>query len=226
MLEEAIILGEMVYDELRKGIHADEIHLPDVVAICHEVVREVFLGISEDFEIQTGGYVGADRPSAGPASTESHAGTDVVLHAKDVTQRVVKEVLDSINEDMEVQTGGVATGAPTIALGSTFLAKEISTVVSNVLKRDIASEDAGQQEYLFSNPTRLSRVVCEEYTKCVDAAIRAQVPTGKCHVIINSASLAAKTAAEIKVAIDGLKNSRSVLVSSSRPVNTSDSGEV
>ncbi|XP_028405203.1 uncharacterized protein LOC114527695 [Dendronephthya gigantea] len=226
MLEEAFILGEMVYEELQKKIHGDEIHLPDVMAICHEVVREVFLGISEDFEIQTGGYVGADRPRTEPTGTEPHAGSDVVLYAKDVTRRVVQEVLDSINEDIEIQTGGVVTGAPTIALDSTILAKEISIVVSNVLKRDIASEEADQQDYLFSSPTRLSAVVCEEYTKCVDAAIRAQVPTGKCHVIINSASLAAKTAAEIKVAIDGLKNSRSVVVSSSRPVNTSDSGKV
>ena len=223
MLEEVIILSEMVYDELLKWIRVDEVHLPDVMAICNEVVREVFLGISEDFEVQTGGYVHADEPRE-----ESHAGpnasSDVVLHAKDVTQRVVQEVLDSINEDLEIQTGGVVSGIPTIALNSSIIAKDISTAVTKALERDIAS--ASTEHYLFSSPAGLSRVVCEEYAKCVDAAIRAQVPTGKCHVIINSTSLAAKTAAEVKVAIDSLKNSRSVVLGSGRPVETSDSHKV
>jgi hypothetical protein len=215
MLEEVIIISEMVYDELKKWLHIDDIHLPDVMSICNEVVHEVFLGISEDFEIQTGGYVNTETP---------HASSDVVLHAKDVTQRVVQEVLDSINEDMEIQTGGVVTGLPTISLDSTVLAKEISVAVTKALERDVAS--GSTDHYLFSNPAGLSRVVCEEYTKRVDASIRSQVPTGKCHVIINSTSLAAKTAAEVKVAIDSLKNSRSVVVGSGRPVNISDSAQV
>ena len=215
MLEEAITLSEMVYEELKKRLHVDDIHLSDVMAICNEVVHEVFLAISEDFEIQTGGYVSAGEP---------HASSDVVLHAKDVTHRVVQEVLDSINEDMEIQTGGVVTGVQTIALDSTVLAKDISTAVTKALERDIASSSTDQ--YLFSSPAGLSRVVCEEYAKCVDAAIRSQVPTGKCHVIINSTSLAAKTAAEVKVVIDSLKNSRSVLLGPKRPESTSDSAQV
>ena len=215
MLEEVIIVSEMVYDELKRWLHIDDIHLPDVKTICNEVVQEVLLGISEDFEIQTGGYVNVESP---------HASSDVVLHAKDVTQRVVKEVLDSINEDMEIQTGGAVSGVPTIALDSTVLAKDISTAVTKALERDVASGSTDQ--YLFSDPARLSLVVFEEYTKCVDASIRSQVPTGKCHVIINSTSLAAKTAAEVRVAIDSLKSSRSVVVGSARPGNASDSALV
>ena len=215
LLEEAIILGEMVYDELLKQMHVNELHFSDIMAICNEVVHEVFLGISEDFEIQTGGYVNAERPNAD---------SDVVLNAKDVTQRVVQEVLDSINEDIEIQTGGVVTGVPTIALDANAVAKDISGAVTKALERDIAS--GSTNEYLFSNPEELSRTVCEEYTKRVDAAIRAVVPKGRCHVIINSTALAAKTAAELKVAIDSLSNSRSVVVNSGRSVRTSDSGKV
>lgn len=147
-----------------------------------------------------------------------------MLNARDVTQRVVQEVLDSINEDMAIQTGGAVDGLPSISLDSSLIAKDISTAVAKALKQDVGS--ASSDLYLFANPAELSRVVCEEYTKCVDAAIRRHVPTGKVHVIIDSTSMAAKTAAEVKVAIDSLKNSRAVVVASDRPGNTSDSGQV
>lgn len=43
MFEEVIILSEMVYEELLKRIQVKEVHLPDVMTICNEVVREVDL---------------------------------------------------------------------------------------------------------------------------------------------------------------------------------------
>ena len=221
MLEEAIILSQLVYDELRKQIQVEDVHLPEFKAICKEVVDEILLGINEDFEVQTGGFV-AGKHVPGTA----HEPYDVLLRAQDITKRVVQEVLDSIDEDMDIQTGGVHRGVPTIALDSSVLAKDITVRVTKCLEDDVLSSSPGQQSFLFSDADRLEAIVSDEYLKCVEAAISAQVNSRRCHVILNSTALARKTGAELRDAIEKLKKRRPSYLASERPVKISDSRAV
>lgn len=219
LLEEAIVLTDLLVQELIKRVHVEDIHLPDFKTVCKEVVEEILLGISEDFEVKTGGFVGGKHVSV----DDAHTPYDVLLRTQDITKRALQEVLDSIDEDMDIKTGGAHSWAPTIALDSTVLAKDLSARLTKILDEDLGSNDAGQQPYLFSDPDEMTTVISEEYVKCVEAAISAQVKTGRCHVILNSTSLAAKTGAELREAIENLKERRSADLASGRPVKISDS---
>ena len=220
LLEESIILCDMLVEELIERIDVHEVHLPDIETACKEIVEEILLGINEDFEIQTGGYVGGKHVAGGDAPAPPY---DVLLRAQDITKRAVQEVLDSIDEDMDIQTGGAHSRVPTIGLDSTVLAKDLASRVAKVLEDDLGTSDVGQRSYLFSDPDDMATVVSDEYVKCVEAAIGAQVKTGRCHVILNSTSLAAKTGAELRVAIEKLKKDRASDLVSARPVKISDS---
>ena len=220
LLEESIILCDMLVEELIERIDVHEVHLPDFKTVCKEIIEEILLGINEDFEIQTGGYVGGKHVSGGNAHALPY---DVLLRAQDITKRAVQEVLDSIDEDMDIQTGGAHSRVPTIGLDSTVLAKDLASRVAKVLEDDLGTSDVGQRSYLFSDPDDMAAVVSDEYVKCVEAAIGAQVKTGRCHVILNSTSLAAKTGAELRVTIEKLKKDRAADLASGRPVKISDS---
>ena len=212
LFEEAIALGEMVYDDLRERVHVEEMHVADLMDVCKDVVQEILLGISEDFEIQTGGFVGGDH--------EAREASSILINAQEITKQAVQEILDAINEDMDIQTGGVHSEVPTVALDSTVLAKDIANNVTKTLYSDLLAID--QQSYYFADPERLAKLVNDEYVKCVEAAISAQVKSERCHVLLNSPSIAAKTGVELRPAINELKKRRAADIIPSRPVKVSD----
>ena len=169
-------LADAVIDEVSEALHGRGVVVHELDHMAHATMKEILAGVSEDIEIQTGGWVGREH--------KPHA----VLDGKTLVRRIANEVLQAIEEDMNIQTGGKLERKRDLYFDSERLARNIVDSVMGEVDRDIKKTGASTP-YLFSVPKELGEFALKEFQKTVDqAAIGVGRNVGRVHVDVEALS--------------------------------------
>ena len=167
-------VAEAVIDEVSEALHGRGVVVHELENMAQVTMKEIFEGVSEDIEIQTGGWVGREH--------KPHA----VLNGRELVRRIAQEVLEAIEEDMNIQTGGKLERKRDLYFDSGRLAKSIVDSVMDEVDRDTKEAEASTP-YLFSVPKELGELAMKELQNNIDkAAIGIGRNVGRVHVDVDA----------------------------------------
>lgn len=157
-------------------LHGRGVAIHELDRMAHVAMKEVLEGISEDIEIQTGGWVGREH--------KHHA----VLDGRSLIRKIADEVLQAIEEDMNVQTGGSLERKRDLYFDTPRLAKKIAASVMGDVERDI-KKTGTSAPYLLSDPQKLSELAMKELQNNIDqASIGIGRNVGRVHLDVDALS--------------------------------------
>lgn len=169
-------IADAIIEEVSEALHARGVVVHELDHMAHETMKEILAGVSEDIEIQTGGWAGREH--------KPHA----VLDGKSLVRRIADEVLQAIEEDMNIQTGGKLERKRDLYFDSERLAKNIVDSVMAEVNRDI-KETGASTPYLFSDTKELGQLALKELQNNIDqAAIGIGRNVGRVHVDVDALS--------------------------------------
>ena len=169
-------IADAVIEEVSEALHGRGVMVHELDHMAHVTMKEILDGVSEDIEIQTGGWVGREH--------KPHA----VLDGKTLVRRIADEVLQAIEEDMNIQTGGKLERKRDLYFDSERLAKNIVDSVMREVDRDI-KETGASTPYLFSVPKKLGEFALKEFQNNIDqAAMGIGRNVGRVHVDVEAFS--------------------------------------
>ena len=169
-------IADAVIDEVSEALHGRGVVVNELEHMAQVTMKEILDGVSEDIEIQTGGWSAREH--------KPHA----VLDGKTLVRRIADEVLQAIEEDMNIQTGGKLERKRDLYFDSTRLAKNIVDSVMNEVTRDV-KEGETSTPYLFSVPKELGDLAQKEFQKSIDqAAIGIGRNVSRVHVDVEALS--------------------------------------
>ena len=169
-------IAEAVIQEVSEALHGRGVIIYELDHLAHVTMKEILDGVSEDIQIQTGGWAGREH--------KPHA----VLSGEELVRRVANEVLQAIEEDMNIQTGGKLERKRDLYFNSGQLAKNIVDSVMGEVERDV-KEPQTSSPYLFSVPEDLTKLALKKLQDDIDqAAIGVGRNVGQVHVDVDALS--------------------------------------
>ncbi len=169
-------VADAVIDEVSEALHGRGVVVHELDHLAHVTMKDILDGVSEDIEIQTGGWVGREH--------KHHA----VLDGRTLVRKIADEVLQAIEEDMNIQTGGRLERKRDLYFDSGRLTKNIVDSLMEQVDQDI-KETGKSKPYLFSDPKELGMLAMKELQEDIDrAAIGIGRNVGRVHIDVDALS--------------------------------------